>query len=152
MQASLICIVEDGSTPSDGTLPRVASQQDIEWPVGYGGPIALTVQHADGTAFDLAGCTVDLVARKHAADATPALAYSAVIDPTPTEPAGPAPGTATVTFLDADTALLTSGVVYWMDVRLTTAETPPAEWQIVLPSKLMPLFSIARAGEPPEGG
>ena len=67
---------------------------------------------------------------------------------TPTSPAGPAPGTATVTFLDADTALLTSGAVYFYDVRLTTAETPPAEWQIVLPSKLMPAFSIARDGEP----
>lgn len=144
----LICILEDGTIPSDGTLPRVASRQDIDWPIGYGGTIALTVQRASGAVFDLAGCSLDFVARLHASDTTPALAYAAAIDPTPTSPAGPAPGTATVTLLDADTANLVAGTVYLYDVRLTTAETPPVEWQVVLPSKLTPQLAIARAGEP----
>jgi hypothetical protein len=143
---TLTGIVEDGSVPTDGTLPRVAFRQDITWPIGYGGIVTFTMRHADGTLFDLDGCFISLVCRLHAADILPALAYSAEIDPTPN--GGTSPGTAHVTILDGDTEDLIAGAVYWYDARLTTADTPPIEYQIVAPSKLTPLLAIARAGEP----
>ena len=144
--ATLTCIVADGSLPADDTLPRVPTRQDLLWPIGYGGTISLVVQSADGTAFDLDGCSLDLVARMHAPDVVPALAYAAEIDPTPggEDP----PGTAAITLLAADTAELEAGATYLYDVRLTTAGTPPAEWQVVIPSRLTPALAIARAGEP----
>ena len=143
---ALTCIVEDGTLPADGTLPRVATRQDITFPVGYSGAIALTVQHASGAAFDLTGCSVDFVARLHASDAVPALAYAAILYPA--EGGGISLGDGVVSLLAADTADLVAGAVYWFDVRLTTVATPPVEDQVVAPSQLAPRLAIARAGEP----
>ena len=143
-RVSLICVVPDGTAPTDGSQPRVASETIITWPVGDSGDIGLSVQHADGSAFDLTSCTLTLVCRRHMADATPAFAYDAVIDPTPQ--GGTAPGTATVTVDGADTAAMTAGATYWYDVRLVDANS--IAWHVFPASKWLPTMTIARADEP----
>jgi len=103
MHASLTCIVEDGTVPSDGTLPRVSTRQDMTWPVGYGGTVALKVQHSDGRAFDLTGCRIDLVAREHVSDPTPIMAVAAVD--------GDANGEATINVTDSNASQLVAGSI-----------------------------------------
>jgi hypothetical protein len=139
-RAALLCIVPDGTAPTDGTQPRVAAEHYVEWPVGDSGDIEIAVQHADGSAYDLTGCALTLVCRRHAADAAPALAYEAVLDADPTT------GLATVTVLAANTAAMVAGAIYWFDVRLVAAGT--VIWHILPASKWVPTMTVARANEP----
>lgn len=144
-RAALVCVVPDGTAPTDGSQPRVAAETIITWPVGDSGDIGLTVQHADGSAFDLDGCTLTLVCRRHMADATPAFAYTAANDPTPQ--GGTAPGTATAAVLGDDTEAMTAGATYWYDVRLV--DSNDVAWHVLPASKWLPTMTIARSGEPP---
>jgi hypothetical protein len=61
--AVLLCTAQDVSTPGDGSDARVARRLDIEWPAGANGTIALAVQHADATSYDLTGCALTLYIR-----------------------------------------------------------------------------------------
>jgi hypothetical protein len=141
------CVVLDGSTPDDGTLSRWPTEQPITWPIGDEGEIHLSVITQDGGAFDLTGYTLSIVCRHHLADASPAFAVDAVNDPTPTSPAGPAPGTAVATLESADTSAMVAGVVYLYDVRVTDGTNSQ---QVCPMSKWTPGPVVARPGEPPE--
>lgn len=143
-RAALVCVVPDGTAPTDGSQPRVASETIITWPVGDSGDIGIAVQHADGSVFDLASCSLTLVCRRHVADTTPAFAYEAVIDPTPQ--GGTAPGTATVPVVGSDQAAMTAGATYWYDVRLV--DSNDVVWHVLPASKWLPIMTIARADEP----
>lgn len=143
-RAALVCVVPDGTAPTDGSQPRVAAETIITWPVGDSGDIGISVQHADGSVYDLASCALTLVCRRHIADTTPAFAYAAVIDPTPHD--GTAPGTATVSVLGADTAAMTAGATYWYDVRLVDSNS--VAWHVLPASKWLPTMTIARADDP----
>ena len=59
----LACTAQDGTAPADGSEARFARRQDISWPTGATGTVSLSVQHADGTTYDLTGCALDLVIR-----------------------------------------------------------------------------------------
>jgi hypothetical protein len=142
---SLGCVVPDGTVPTDGTLPRTASRQDIEWPVGDGGTIDVACTGEDGEIYDLDGCALTLVCREHTADEAYIFAYDAVVD-VPGQGESPA-GTATFTLDAADTANLVAGKVYWYDVRLVADDD--TVYHVIPPSKLTPTFTIARADEPP---
>jgi hypothetical protein len=139
--ASITCVVPDGTATIDGTLIRHAYEARIEWPVGDGGEIDITVVGADGAAYDLASCTLTMVCRRHISDATPAFAYEATFSATPAD------GTATVDVLAADTAAMTAGAVYLFDVRLVDKDG--VVMHIMPPSKWIPVATVARADEPP---
>lgn len=131
--ATLTCIFPDGAAPADDTLPRVAEQQDIRWPIGEGGTINIVVVGEDGEAYDLTDATVMLSARRKASDQIPVLAFEAVVDATP--PGGDPPGTATITVLEADTARLAlPPLALLYDVRvelpggLAVHVMPPSQW------------------------
>jgi hypothetical protein len=62
-RASLLCTAQDGTTPADGSEARFARRRDISWPTGCSDVISLSVQHADGTIYDLTGCALDLTIR-----------------------------------------------------------------------------------------
>jgi hypothetical protein len=141
---SLVCVVPDGTAPTDGSQPRTASETVVRWPVGDSGDIDLAVQHADGSAYDLTDCTLTLVCRRHMADTTPAFAYEAAIDATPQ--GGTAPGTATVSVDGDDTEAMIAGATYWFDVLLTDAGD--VLWHVLPASKWLPAMTVARAGEP----
>jgi len=122
----------------------VAEEHLIEWPVGDSGTIGIAVQHADGTPYDLTGCALTLVCRRHISDPIPALSYTATIDPTPDGET--APGTASVAVSRTHTAAMTAGALYWYDVRLVAADT--TVWHVMPSSKWIPTMTVARAGEP----
>lgn len=166
MRASLLCVVQDGTVPADGTLARVAAPTPIEWPAGDSGTIGIVVQGADGKPYDLAGCALTLVCRQHVADPVPAFAIAATIDSPPgaggggagsgfsgTIDGGNAGGDApaisssgTVAVQASDSSALEPGQLCWYDVRLSA---PGGQVQHVLPlSKWIPTATIARAGEP----
>ena len=75
--ATLACTAQDGTIPSDGSEARFAKRQDITWPAGATGAIALSVQHADGTTYDLTGCGLTLFIRTPASTG----AYDASVMP-----------------------------------------------------------------------
>ena len=60
---TLACTAQDGTDPSDGSEARFAKRQDITWPAGASGTIALSVQHADGTVYNLTGCGLTMTIR-----------------------------------------------------------------------------------------
>ena len=149
MRAYLTCIVLDGSAPIDGTLARWPAEQPITWPIGDAGEIHLTVITQDGALVDLNATpakTLAVVCRHHLADAAPIFAIDAVNDPTPTSPAGPAPGTAVATLATEDTSAMVGGVVYLYDVRMSDTD---GSQQVFPMSKWTPGPVVARDGEPP---
>jgi hypothetical protein len=143
---SIICVVQDGSAPVNGTLRRVAATAPIQWPAGDGGTITVNVIHEDGSIYDLEGCSLALACREHAGDLQPLFAYDGTIDPTPTDPAGPPPGTASFAVLGDDTEATVAGKVYWYDVRMVASDTSTCH--VLPPSKWIPTMTIAKAGEP----
>lgn len=146
MHVALLCVVPDGTAPTDGTLTRVALPTTVQWPVGDSGTVTFSAIGEDGSVYDLDGCAVTLVCRKLVADATPVFAYEATIDPTPE--GGTAPGTGEFPVVGTDTEDMTPGLAYWFDVRLVDADD--AVFHILPPSKWLPTMTIARADEPPE--
>jgi hypothetical protein len=146
VNASLTCIVDDGTIPSDGTLPRVPFRQDLTWPEGYGGTISCVVQHASGSAYDLTGCSLVLVVREHAEDPVPVLKATATIESIPVVGGGGAAGSFdSVVFAIPVLRELVAGVTYFFDVRLATPG--PVAWQVVPASKLTPTLAITKSWE-----
>lgn len=137
--ASITCVVPDGAATLDGTLIRHAYDARVEWPVGDGGTIDVTVVGSDGAAYDLASCALTLVCRRHISDATPAFAYEATLSATPAD------GTATVNVLAADTAGMTPGATYLFDVRLVAEDG--TVMHIMPPSKWIPLATVAQSDD-----
>ena len=61
--ATLACTAQDGAEPTDGSEARFAKRQDVTWPAGATGTIALSVQHADATVYNLTGCGLTMTIR-----------------------------------------------------------------------------------------
>lgn len=163
-RVALVCVVPDGTVPTDGTQPRVAEETLVEWPVGDSGDIGIEVQHADGSPYNLAGCTLTLVCRQHAADPIPALAYTATINSPGVGGGGASSAftgvidgggaseeivvssSGTVPVQASHTKNMTAGALYWFDVRLVAADS--TVWHVMPSSKWIPTMTVARAGEP----
>jgi hypothetical protein len=142
--AALVCIVPDGTGPTDGTLARSPVQQTIEWPAGDAGTVHVTCYGEDGAIFDLAGCSIALVCRLVSGYDAYVFAVNGTIDPTPQ--GGSAPGTARFAVPGAATQDMVAGKTYWYDVRLVDGNNA---YHVVPASKWMPTMTIARADEPP---
>ena len=133
------CVVQDGSGPTDGTLPRQPIEQPVAWPIGDAGTIVLDVVTQDGAPFDLTGYTLSVVARRHLDDVAPVFAVDAVND------VSPSVGTAVATLASDATAAMVGGIVYWYDVHATKTGS---RQQVAPASKWLPFSVVGRSGEP----
>ena len=77
---NITCIVVDGTSPADGTLPRQPTVQPITWPIGDTGTINFAVTGTDGVVYDLTDQTLAIVCRRHLDDVIPVFAVDAVND------------------------------------------------------------------------
>ena len=143
---NITCIVVDGTSPADGTLPRQPTVQPITWPIGDTGTINFAVTGTDGVVYDLTDQTLAIVCRRHLDDVIPVFAVDAVND-VPGE-GDPQPGTAVATLTSDATSEMLAGVTYWYDVRC--AATGGSGMQVVPLSKWTPGPVVAHDGEPPE--
>lgn len=135
--AAITCIYPDGTEPSDGTLQRVAEQQDIRWPSGDGGTITLQILSEDGSLFDLTDATITLACRHRGTDRTPVMACQATIS---------GPGAAAITVPPSSSARLAIGHVYLYEV---TVERDGDAVQVLPPSRWTSTYQITRGGDSP---
>lgn len=120
MNIELTGVVRDGA----GAVPVA---QRIAWPRGEDGNIDVTIQHADGTAFDLTGCLVTFALRPKgtigAAAGLPLVARQA----TPVGAA--ADGKARFVLVAGDTVELAERKIYRADFQLKDGSNK--RWQII---------------------